>query len=79
MKTLSVLLTLLGLTLALVGNALSYYATSSAISAMTRAETSGIAVVAWAVPFSHTCSLVGLLGCIMLLVGVITGFLARPK
>jgi ABC-type transport system involved in multi-copper enzyme maturation permease subunit len=72
------ILIVIGLLIAVVSNLATFYGIRTAISGMMNAESAGIASVARGMNYASYGSVVGLLGCFVLTVGLLLAAVSSP-
>ncbi len=77
MNMLSKILVVLGTIIAVIGNAIAFYSSSVAINGMLNAASAGIGAVAWGMTSSHFWNIVGLIGCVILVLGLILSMIKK--
>jgi hypothetical protein len=77
MNVISKFLIGVGLFITLAGNLATFYALHTAVNGMRNGESSGIALVAWGMSSGYSYSLVSLIGCFLLIVGIVLAALRR--
>ena len=78
MRVISRILIVLGLLVTVVCNLATFYGIRTAISGMIDAESAGIAGVARGMSYASYGSVVGLLGCFILIVGLVLAAVSPP-
>jgi hypothetical protein len=78
MRVASRVLIVLGLVINIAGSLATFYGVRTAVRGMMNAESSGIASVAWGMTSASSWSAVSLLGCFILIVGLILAALRSP-
>ncbi len=79
MNVISKILIGVGLLITVAGNLATYYGVRTAVNGIRDAESSGIASVAWGMSSAYTYSLVSLIGCFLLIVGIALAALRRRQ
>lgn len=72
------ILIVVGLLITFVCNLATFYGIRTAISGMMNAETSGIASVARGMSYASYGSVIGLLGCFVLIIGLVLAAVTSP-
>ena len=70
MGAMSKILTVIGLLVTVAGNLMTFYGVRTAVNGMMNSETNGIGDVASGMTTAHSYSLIGLVGCFILIVGL---------
>jgi hypothetical protein len=78
MRVASRVLIVVGLVINIAGSLATFYGVRTAVRGMMSAESAGIASVAWGMTSAYSWSAVGLLGCFILIVGLILAAIRSP-
>lgn len=79
MNILSKIIVVLGLLVTGVGNVYTYITSQEIVYGIEHNATEGTGRLAWALSANHSWSLVGLVGCVILGVGLVLMLFARPR
>ena len=78
MRVVSRVLIVVGLLITIAGNLATFYGVRAAVRGMMNAESAGIASVAWGMTSAYSWSAVSLLGCFLLIVGLVLAAVRSP-
>ncbi len=79
MGIISKLVIILGLLVTVTSNLATYYGIRTAVNGMLDSANGGIGIVAWGMDSAYFFSVVSLVGCFILLVGLVLAALAKKR
>ena len=79
MRIISRILIILGLLITIAGNFATYYGIRTAVNGMLDSASNGIGIVAWGMDSAYFYSLVSLVGCFLLVIGLSLAALTRKQ
>ena len=79
MRIISRIFIALGLLITVVGNFATYYGIRTAVNGMVDSAENGIGIIAWGMDSAYFYSVVSLVGCFLLIIGLALGALAKKR